>query len=185
MKTYLIPMFAALFMISCGENNKPEDSTEVAEDKNEAKFDTEKYVKDAEFAVKARVTGLYEIKMADLAISRTSNTKVKELAQMMREDHFTTDAELTGLVIQPNFSIPDSMDSDHSKKYYDLMDKKGSDFDKSYVDMVISDHKDAIDFYEKESTDGVEQNTKSWAAGKLPVLRHHLEMAEDVKTQIK
>ncbi len=185
MKTYLIPMFAALVMISCGENNKPEDSAEVAEDKNEAKFENDNYEKDAEFAVKAAVAGYFEIKTAELVISRTSNTKVKELAQMMKTDHSAANTELKGLAAQNNFSVPDTMDAEHSKKYYKLMEKTGNDFDKEYCDLMVSGHKDVIDFFEKESIDGKEQNTKSWAAAKLPTLRHHLEMAESTKELVK
>lgn len=178
-------MFAALLMISCGENNKPEDSAEVAEDKNEAKFEKDDYTKDAEFVVKATVDSYYEIKTAELVISRTSNTKVKDLAQKMKDEHSSANAELKGLALLKNFSIPDTMDSEHSKNYYELIEKKGSDFDKEYVDGLIKGHKDAIDMFEKQSTDGSEPDTKNWASAQLPGLRHHLQMAEEVKEQIK
>jgi putative membrane protein len=183
MKTYFIPMLAALFMISCGENKQPEDSTEVANDHNEVKFDVAE--KDAEFAVKATVAGLFEVKAAELALSRTSNADVKALAEMMKTDHSAANTELSALVKQKNISVPDTMDSEHSKKYYELAEKTGSDFDKEYVDMMVKGHKDVIDFFEKEEKDGTNPDVKGWASAKLPTLRHHLEMSESTKDKVK
>lgn len=176
-------MLAALFMISCGENNKPEDTTEVAEERNDEQFD--KAEKDAEFAVKATVAGLFEVKAAELALVSSSNADVKALAEMMKTDHAAANSELSGLVKQKGISVPDTMDSEHSKKYYDLMEKKGKDFDKAYTEMMVKGHKDVIDFFEKQEKNGTDQELRSWATAKLPTLRHHLEMAESTEDKVK
>lgn len=183
MKIYLIPMLAALSLMSCGDNKKPDDSTEVAEKRNEEKFEITE--KDAEFAVKATVASLFEVKAAELALVRSSNAQVKDLAQMMKTDHSAANTELDAVAKQKNISVPDTVDSEHSKKYYELAEKTGSDFDKAYVDMMVKGHKDVIDFFEKESNDGKDQELKSWATMKLPTLRHHLEMSETTKDKIK
>lgn len=135
--------------------------------------------------MKATVAGLFEVKAAELALSRTSNADVKALAEMMKTDHAAANGELSGLVKQKNISVPDTMDAEHSKKYHDLMEKTGSDFDKEYVDMMVKGHKDVIDFFEKESKDGKDQELMSWASGKLPTLRHHLEMSESTQDKVK
>lgn len=176
-------MLAALLFISCGENKKPEDSTEVAEDHNDVKFDVAE--KDAEFAVKATVAGLFEVKAAELALARTSNSDVRALAEMIKNDHAAANGELMGLAKQKNISVPDTMDSDHSKKYYELKDKSVEDFDKAYVDMMVKGHKDAVDLFEKQSKDGTDNELRTWANGKLPALRNHQTMAESTKDKIK
>ena len=53
--------------------------------------------------------------------------------------------------------------------------KAESDFDKEYVNMMISGHKDAIDKFEKASTDAADSEIRSWAASMLTVLRQHLD----------
>lgn len=181
---YFISIIAATsLMIACGDNKKPEDTTEVAEEHNDVKFDVAE--KDAEFAVKATVAGLFEVKAAELALARTSNSDVRALAEMMKTDHAAANGELMGLATQKNISVPDTMDSDHSKKYYDLKDESVEDFDKAYVDMMVKGHKDVIDIFEKEEKDGTNPDVKNWASAKLPTLRHHLEMAQSTQDKLK
>lgn len=182
-KTFFIPILAAAFLISCGENKKPEDSTEVAEDRNDVKFDVME--NDAEFAVKAADGGLYQVKIADLALSKTSNEDVKALANMIKTEHATANTELQALAKQKNISLSVSLSKDMQDKYDDLNKKTGTDFDKAYVTAMVKDHKDNVDLYEKQSTKGSDQDIKSWAAAKLPTLRHHLEMSESTKDKVK
>jgi putative membrane protein len=183
MKTYFIPIVATAFLLSCGENNKPEDSTEVAEERNDEKFDVME--KDADFAVKAADAGMYEVMIADLALSKTSNPDVKSLANMMKTDHTTANTELQALAKQKNISLPVSMSKDMQDKYDDLNKKTGTDFDKAYCDAMVKDHKDDVDLFEKQSTKGADQDMRSWAASKLPTLRHHLETAESTRDKVK
>lgn len=182
-KTYFIPILAAALLISCGENKKPDDSTEVAEDRNEEKFDVME--NDAEFAVKAADEGLYQVRIADLALSKTSNADVKALANMIKTEHATTNTELQTLAKQKNISLSVSLSKDTQDKYDDLNKKTGNDFDKAYVTDMVKDHKDAVDLYEKQSNKGSDQDIKSWAAAKLPTLRNHLQMAETTKDKVK
>jgi putative membrane protein len=49
------------------------------------------------------------------------------------------------------------------------------------MDLMVKDHKEVIDEFEDQAEGGKDAEVKSWAAGKLTALRHHLETAE--KTQ--
>jgi putative membrane protein len=77
--------------------------------------------------------------------------------------------------------LPDVMSEKRQKNYYDLDQKKGAEFDKGYMDQMVKDHKDDIDKFEKEAENGKDAEIKSWAAGKLATLRHHLEEAERIR----
>jgi putative membrane protein len=183
MKKVAIALFSLVLISSCGNNNKPEDSTEAADDQNEQKFDETE--KDADFAVKAADGGMFEVMVADLVLSRTTNASVRSLADMMKTDHSGANAELKALAAQKNISLPDSVSADKRKKYNDLAEKTGADFDKEYVDMMVKDHNHDVDMFDKESTDGKDQDVKSWAGAKLPTLRHHLQMAEETQDKLK
>ncbi|MDF2455219.1 MAG: outer membrane protein-like protein [Cytophagaceae bacterium] len=56
---------------------------------------------------------------------------------------------------------------------------------KEFIDLMVSDHKDDIDLFEKESEKGNDPELKAFAASKLPTLKHHLQMAEDAKEALK
>ena len=64
------------------------------------------------------------------------------------------------------------------KKYNDLMEKTGKDFEDAYTDCMVKDHKDAVDKFKKQADKGEDADLKSWAAGKVAALEHHLEMAK-------
>lgn len=183
MKTIFVSIFAALLMMSCGEDKKPEGSAEIADERNDEKFDETE--KDADFAVKAVDAGMQEVLLADLALQKTTNAEVKALATMAKADHEGANSELNALATQKNISLPQTMSDDLKKEYDDLINKTGSDFDKAYIDLMVKNHKNVVDLFEKESEKGNDPDMKSWAGAKLPSLRQHLEMAETTKDNLK
>ena len=65
------------------------------------------------------------------------------------------------------------------------MKLKGAEFDKEYAEMMVNDHEDDIKLFEKEAEKGNDGELKAWAASKLPILQHHLQMAKDTRDAIK
>ncbi|MEO5603499.1 MAG: DUF4142 domain-containing protein [Cyclobacteriaceae bacterium] len=174
-----------LTFVSCGNKDGHEDSTEIAEDQNEEKFDDSKVDEDAEFAVEAADGGLLEVQLGTLALTKASSAQVKQFAQMMVDDHTKANNELKALAQTKNISLPTVLGDDQQKRYDNLNEKTGQDFDKEYMDLMVKDHKDDIDAFEKEAENGKEAELKSWAAGKLTALRHHLEVAERTQEAAK
>ncbi len=183
------PMYALLIacslaaFTSCGPAEN--DSNKVAEEQNEEKFDDTKVEDDAEFATKAASAGMAEVELGKLALANSSNADVKSFAQMMVDDHGKVNGELTATAQAKNISLPGVPDADAQKDIKDLSEKKGADFDKAYADQMVSDHKDAVDLFQKEANDGKDADLKKWAGDKLPALQHHLEMAQAMKDKMK
>jgi putative membrane protein len=170
---------------SC-ESKKAEDSKDIAEEQNEEALDDSDKKRDAEFAVEVADGGIYEVQLSTLALTKATSSRVKQFAQMMVDDHGKANNELKALAGQKNFTLPDVMSEKCQKKYYDLDQKKqGEEFDREYIDQMIKDHKDDIDKFEKEADKGNDTEVKSWAAGKLATLRHHLEEAERIQDDLK
>jgi putative membrane protein len=175
---------AGLASISC--ESKKADSTEAAEEQNDENLKTSDIKKDAEFAVDAADGGLYEVQLATLAQKKASSPEVKQFAQMMIDDHTKANNELKAAAGQKGITLPDVMSEKCQKKYYDLDQKaQGPEFDKAYMELMVKDHKDDIDKFEKEADKGEDPELKSWASGKLSALRHHLEEAERINEAIK
>lgn len=178
----LMLMSALLFAASCGSDRK--DSAEVAEDQNEQALGS-KSDDDAEFAVEAADGGLLEVELGSLALTKASSNEVKKFAQMMVDEHTKANNELKALAQQKNITLPTVMSNEHQKKYDDLNKKSGADFDKDYIDLMVRDHKDDIDEFEDQAKDGEDAELKSWASGKVPTLRHHLQEAERIQEIVK
>lgn len=180
----LLALLFVVFLMAC-ENKKNEDSTEVAEEQNEANKDSDAE-KDADFAVDVADGGLYEVQLSTLALTKATSPEVKKFAQMMVDDHTKASNELKALASEKGIALPDVLGEKKQKKYHDFeRDEKKENFDKNYMDQMVDDHKDMIDKFEKEAEDGKDADVKSWAAGKLSTLRHHLEEAERVRDLVK
>lgn len=65
------------------------------------------------------------------------------------------------------------------------MAKKGKDFDNAYISFMVSDHKDDISEFEKETKDGKDDQIKAFSSKGIPVLQHHLDMAKTINDQLK
>lgn len=165
----------ALAFTGCNRS-KQEDTKEVAEDHNDAKFDNAKE-KDSQFLVMAAEINLEEIQLGKLAQNKSMMPEVKQLGKMMEESHTVALKKLETLAAQKQITIPTSLTDDGKDVYDKLMSKNGKDFDKAYCDGMVKGHKEAISKFEKESTDADDTDIRSWAAETIPVLRSHLDHA--------
>lgn len=162
---------------ACENSKKAEDTKEVAEEHNEAKFDDTKREKDAQFLVNAAEINLEEIALGQLAQNTSMMTDVKELGKMMESAHSKSLNDLKALAKKKIITIPTSATDDAKDAYEKLSSKSGSDFDNKYCDMMVKGHKDAISVFEKASTESNDAEIKDWAASMLPELRKHLDHA--------
>lgn len=174
-----------LIGFACTNENKKEDSTEVAEEKNEEKFDTTKVEDDTEFMVAAASGGMLEVQLGEIAVKNAASAKVKEFAATMVADHTMVNTELMALAATKNISLPATPSDKHLKDINDLAKKSGAEFDKDYMTYMVNDHEDDIDAFEKEADKGNDADIKAFAASKVPALKHHLEMAKEIKDALK
>jgi len=179
----IIIVLLAVSLSACGSNEN--SSNKEAKEENKVKFDSTDVKRDAEFAVKAASGGMMEVELGNLAMANGSSTAVKQFGQDMVTDHSKANDELKSMSASKNISLPAVPNSDMQKKIDDLKQKHGDDFDKAYIDLMVDDHKEDIDHFQKEADKGNDQDLRSWAAGKISTLQHHLQMAQDIKNNQK
>ncbi|HEY5823803.1 MAG TPA: DUF4142 domain-containing protein [Cyclobacteriaceae bacterium] len=179
-------LFAACFfaLVSCATKTDQDDSKEVAEEQNEAKFDDTNLDDDTEFAVAAADGSMFEVQLGQLALTKASSPKVKAFAQSMVDDHTKANEELKSLAQTKNITLPSTISEEKQKDYDKLAEKSGADFDKAYSEFMVKDHKDDVDQFKKAAEKCEDAEIKSWAAEKLPVLESHLSMAESLEDAV-
>lgn len=182
LQLFAIALFA-LCLYACGK--RADDTKEVAEEQNEEKFEKSDTEGDAEFAVAAADGGMLEVQLGQLAASKGSSEAVKKFGQSMVDDHSKANEELKALAAQKNITLPTTLSDKNQKKYDELAEKSGADFDKAYASFMVDDHKEDIDEFKKEAEKGNDADLKTWAAGKVSVLEHHLSMAETMNSAVK
>jgi putative membrane protein len=174
-----IVLIAATFIgaTSCKEAQKPEDTKKVAEEHNDAKFNTAKDEKNAQFLVNAAEMDMENIKLGQLAQKNSKMTDVKQLGKMMEEAHTQTLSDINALAKKKLITLPVSSTNDAQAAYTKLSTKAGTAFDKEYCAMMVNGHKDAVVAFEKASTESTDVDIKQCAIQILPDLRTHLDHA--------
>jgi putative membrane protein len=105
-----------IFLNSCKNETKQEDPKEVAEDANEAKFDSIDNVEDdSEFLVDQAEINLAEIEIGKLAQQKSTNAEVKKFGKMLVDEHTKSASEISALAKAKNFTLPTSLTEDCKK----------------------------------------------------------------------
>jgi len=160
---------------SCKNNTTdPNDPKSVAEEHNDAKFNTDKK-DDADFMVDLAVLNMEEIRLGKLAQSNGMSKDVKALGKKMEDAHRKSLDELKKLAASKSVTLPDSVSDTPGNDYSSLSEKNGNEFDRSFCEVMTSKHKKAIEKCEKASTDAVDIDVKNWANKTLPELRTDLD----------
>jgi putative membrane protein len=184
-----------VFAQSCNNGSNNKDSVADANDMNAKKdtTDVSNMKKDtmantmgvsdnaAKFAVAAANGGMMEVELGKLAQEKAINKQVKDFGEMMVKDHTKANDELKSIAAQKNITLPASVSDDSQKKIADLNKKSGKDFDKDYINMMVKDHKDDIDDFEKAAKDSTYPEIQSFAVKTLPTLYKHLGAAKAIQ----
>ena len=174
-----------IFLQSCKNETKQEDPKEVAEDANEAKFDSiDSKEDDSEFLVDQAEINLAEIEIGKLAQTKSTNPEVKKFGKMLVDEHTKSASEVSALAKAKNFTLPTSLTEEGQEEYNKLNEKSGVDFDKKFADMMIEGHEKAIKKLDKAAKDANDQEVRTWASTNIAGLTAHLEHAKLLKQNL-
>jgi putative membrane protein len=140
----------------------------------------------AQFAPKAAIGDMFEIQSSELALQKSQNTDVQTFASKIIQDHRANSEEMKALLQksaagQP-MELPTALDKPHHEKLEQLR-SASSRFEGLYRTAQIQAHEEAIKMFEDYARAGDNADLKTWAGGKVPVLRGHLQMAQALPQQ--
>jgi putative membrane protein len=174
----LLPL---LFALACTSENS---SNMVAKQQNARKFDSTAFSRDAEFAVRTASSGFLEIELGVQAATTSSSPRVKAFGSTMTAAHAKATEQIKSIATSKNITLPSVPDNDKQKWMDHLKQKSGAEFDKAYIDLMIRYHKEDIEHCRKEIEKGNDPEIKALATSILPVLQHHLQMAEEIRNEM-
>ena len=179
---------------SCGDAGSG-DAVESANESNEVKQDSAEKTsgeatapvseEDSKFAVMAASGGMMEVQVGELAQQKAASQRVKDFGAMMVRDHTKANDELKNLAGMKNITVPPAPGEDHMDQITNLSKKSGREFDREYMKMMVDDHQEDIDEFEKCSNNSKDADLKAFAAKTLPVLRTHLDSAKAINDALK
>ena len=145
---------------------------------NPPKTDNSPAVSDADFARMATEAQLAEINFGRLAAEQAGSADVKQFGQQMVDDHTKGLAEVNKAADKAGLATAPSMNAKDKDMFTKLTSLKGADFDKEYIPSQVAAHKGAVALFQAEAKNGKNDDLKAVAEKLLPMLQHHLEMAQ-------
>jgi putative membrane protein len=131
---------------------------------------------DKQFATKAAQGGLFEVKSSQIALAKTHNTRVRNVARRMVKEHSAANAELMTVAQNKKMMLPKETDPKHQAIISKLSGLSGTAFDKAYIASQETAHADTIKLFEKEIALGKDGGYTAFAAKNLPTIEDHTKM---------
>jgi putative membrane protein len=140
---------------------------------------------DTIFAAKAAVGGMAEVALGKMAVTKSSDAKIKDFGNMMVTDHGKANDELKEIARKENIVLPATLDAEHQAKSDSLSKLSGKDFDKAYVAAMIEGHKKTLALMQSEAASGKDADLKAFAAKTAPVVQTHLDAINKISDGMK
>ena len=125
------------------------------------------------FIIQASIGNLQEVAIGKLAAGQAANPDVKAFAQRMVADHGKAETQLMQLIRSRGFEIP-RVATDPPVTDLMLKNTPAKDFDRVYVHMMVPDHRQTVQLFEKYAMTGKDPVVKAYAQEMLPILKEHL-----------
>lgn len=87
-----------------------------------------------------------EVRIAQLAVNRSTNQAVRNFAQMMANDHNKANAQLSAIMSSQNIqaspiNMTEEIKREEQRTMASLQNRSGADFDRAYLDAEIEHHR--------------------------------------------
>ncbi|HMJ71601.1 MAG TPA: DUF4142 domain-containing protein [Cyclobacteriaceae bacterium] len=168
---YLLPVCLAV-LVSC--NNPHENSERIAKKENDKNFETKSSEKEADFIVET-ISGNYaNLMLSQLALERSENENVKEIAEIIEKNHAKLIKELKGFANMRGITIPIEENKNARKKLENLTSADNASFDEKWCRELTNRHEKTIEQLENMWEQTRDQELKTWINSALPGLRNDL-----------
>ncbi len=130
---------------------------------------------DRSFFEKAAKAGQKEVAISQTCQPNLTTASTRELAGMIASDHGKANEELRALAAKKGVVLPVE-----NAKLAQKWSKNDKDADEDYLEEMVSEHKDAIELFEKAAK-SKDAEIAAFAEKTLPTLRQHLARAQAEK----
>lgn len=137
----------------------------------------------AGYVPNAAMGDMYEIQAAEIALEKSQNAGVRDLATMIRTDH-TAAAEALRPVARreaPDVAIPTELDERRQGMIDNLRSAAPGDFDRVYLDQQVAAHQEAVTLHRGFADNADAPGLAAHARTVLPKIEAHLQQAERLR----
>jgi putative membrane protein len=134
----------------------------------------------------ASMSGMFEVEAGKLALIKARNNAVKDFARQMVNDHTDWNKKLENAVAEGKVATKPAakLDAEHQKKLDQLKSADTARFDRLYMDTQVKGHNQALALHKGYAANGDVEPLKNAAGELVPMVQHHLDMANKVASGI-
>ena len=160
---------------ACRNPSQKQDSKDVADDKNNIKFDDKNEEQLAAFVVDAVANCYHELQLAALMAQKSSHADIKEIAAAMAAGDSSLLESLKAYATKNNISIPANETKEAKEEYSQLAVVPGEQFDKKWIDLLMDKHKKTITRFETAAGQLPDEALRNLVQEALPSIRRHYD----------
>ncbi|MFN3353695.1 MAG: DUF4142 domain-containing protein [Brevundimonas sp.] len=176
---------SALLLAACGDNDANQNPVDAVQDAASAPVGQTSAATMGANSVEAYVANaamadMYEIQAAEIALERTQNAQIRELAQMIVTDHTQASQRMQQLAPQAaeGVQIPTELDQRRQGLIDNLRSASAQAFDGVYIDQQVAAHQEAVTLHEGFSDNTDAPQLAEHARTVLPKIQAHLQQAQ-------
>jgi len=140
-------------------------------------------VGDRKFLSEAADGGMAEVELGKLAVQKAGDENVKKFGRRMVDDHSKANDKLRELAGSKGMDLPKAPSAKNRGLQRRLASLSGASFDRAYMRDMVTDHKEDVAAFQKESNLSRDPQVKSFATQTLPTLREHLKNAQEISSK--
>lgn len=139
---------------------------------------------DREFVLAAADANRFEVLQGELALSRTSDPKVKAFADMMVKEHSAALEKLRAAARKANVALPVdvSISQAHQSEIQALGKRSAAEFDEAYRKDQIEAHRNAFALVDSYRTQGSNPELRAWASEAAALVTKHQQHLEALRS---
>ncbi len=125
-------------------------------------------------------TSLAEIAIGNLALEKSDDEGVRDLADMTLTDHTAALAKATGVAQAVGIPVPTEPSAEQKAQAAQLEAASGAAFDQLYAQIQVAGHTKSVASTDTEIASGGDQSVVQYATEYRPVAVMHLEMSQEL-----
>ena len=137
------------------------------------------------FMLRAAQGNMAEVALGQLALRKSRNPQVRQLAQHLIQEHSTANATLLPILTRKGMQLPRFIGAMNAATNDQLARLSRDGFDRMFMAAQVEAHENAIALYQQELAMGTDEDARAYATRFLPEIMSHTMMIYNVARAVK
>lgn len=170
----IVALTLGLCSIALAACDNEKESSEIAKEENRENFETREQKQEADFIVEAVASNYANIRFAQLAINKSANPDIRDVASTIERDQAAELRQLTGYANQKGIAIPLEETEDAKDKLNELANQEKMAFNEKWCRDLAKRNEKEIQSFESMWEKTKDEDLKELINRSLPEMRNHL-----------